>query len=237
MLLVLTASAVDCTRTGTNGVEGGGTPSRSVSHVDPRDRLLELGEAWLRTPATVSYRTSGQVPGQPRTAHLCLRQMFDEDVGEDRTALGEDRTALLRRCSRQGTLRLVWDPPDGWQMDVITPVDRFALASTHDRTQICRSGACRAIPTAEAIVKAGADVFFQAPRKILDAIGATGVKTTAPLTDYDGLPVECFGATGRDEHAEWCYSVDGLLLSFLRGSATDGWTSIEATSFSRPGAA
>jgi hypothetical protein len=232
MLLVLTASVVGCTRTGTSSVEDGGTTSPSVSQIDPRDRLVELGEAWFRTPATVSYRTTGPVLGQPTTAHLCLRQMFDDDFGED-------RTALLRRCSRQGTLRLVWDPPDGWQMDVITPVDRFTLASTHDRTRICRSGeahVCRGIPTAEAIVNAGADFFFQRPRKILAAIGATGVKTTPSPTEYDGLPVECFAATGRDEHVEWCYSVDGLLLSFLRGSATEGWTSIEATSISRPGA-
>lgn len=195
--------------------------------------MLELGEAWFRTPATVSYRTSGPVQGQPTTAHLCLRQMFDDDFGED-------RTALLRKCSRQGTLRLVWDPPDGWQMDVITPVDRFTLASTHDRTQICRRGdphACRAIPTAEAIVKARADVFFQGPGKILAAIGATGVKTTASPTEYDGLPVECFAATGRDEHVEWCFSEKGVLLSFLLGSATSGWQSIEASSVSRPGAA
>jgi hypothetical protein len=233
MLLVLTASVVGCTRTGTSSVEGGGTPSPRVSHIDPRDRLVELGEAWFRSPATVSYRTTGPVLGQPTTAHLCLRQMFDDDFGED-------RTALLRRCSRQGTLRLVWDPPDGWQMDVITPVDRFTLASTHDRTRICRSGdpdACRDIPTAKAIVKAGADIFFQRPRKILAAIGATGAKTTASPTEYKRLPVECFAATGRDEHVEWCYSVDGLLLSFLRGSASEGWTSIDATSVSRPGAA
>jgi len=127
---------------------------------------------------------------------------------------------------------LVWDPPHEWQMDVITPVDRFTLASTHDRTQICRSGdphACRAIPTAEAIVKAGAEVFFQGPRKILAAIGATGVKTTASPTEYDGLPVECFAATGRDELVEWCYTIGGTLVSFLRGTATAGWRSFDAT--------
>jgi hypothetical protein len=225
VLLVLTASAVGCTRTGTSNVEGEGTPSPSESHIDPRDRLLELGEAWFRTTARVSYRTTGPVPGQPTTAHLCLRQMFNDDFGED-------RTALLRRCSRQGTLRLVWDPPDGWQMDVVTPVDRFGLASTHDRTQICRRGdphGCHAIPTAEAIVKATADVFFQGPRKILAAIGATGVNTIASPTEYDGLRVECFAATGRDEHVEWCFSDEGVLLSFLRGSATIGWQSLEAS--------
>jgi hypothetical protein len=224
MLLVLTASAVGCTRTGTGSVEGG-TPSPSGSHIDPRDRLLELGEAWFRTPATVSYRTSGQVPGQPTTAHLCLRQMFDDDFGED-------RTALLRRCSRQGTLRLVWDPPDGWQMDVITPVDHFTLASTHDRTQICRMGdphACRDIPTDEAIAQARADVFFQGPQTILDAIGATEVSAVATGETISGLGAECFAANGPDLHVEWCFSEKGVLLSFLRGSGTSGWESVEAS--------
>jgi hypothetical protein len=154
--------------------------------------------------------------------------MFDDDFGAD-------RTTLLRRCSRQGTLRLVWDPPEGWRMDVITPVDRFTLTSTRDRTRICRSGdphGCRPIGTAEAIVEAGADAFFQPPGEILDEIGATGVKTTAAPTGYAGLPVECFAATGRDEHVEWCYSEEGLLLRFLRGSARAGWASLEATSIS-----
>jgi hypothetical protein len=222
MLIALTAA---CSGKAARGNVDAGHATVATSKGDPQDRLLELGEEWFRTPATVSYRTSGQVPGQPTTAHLCLRQMFDDDFGED-------RTALLRRCSRQGTLRLVWDPPEGWQMDVITPVDHFTLASTHDRTQICRSGdphACRAIPTAEAIVKARADVFFQGPRTILAAIGATRVKTTASPTAYDGLPVECFAATGRDEHVEWCFSDEGVLLSFLRGSAANGWQSVEAS--------
>jgi hypothetical protein len=203
------------------------------SDIVPMERLDALGQAWTRASATITYRTTGRVLGQPTTAHLCLRQMFDNDYGED-------RTSLLRRCSRQGTLRLVWDPSDGWQMDVITPVDRFSLTSIHDRTRICRMGdppACRRIRTAEAIVKAGADVFFQRPRRILAAVGATGVKATASPIEYAGLPVECFAATGREEHVEWCYSMDGLLLSFLRGSVTDGWTSLEATSVSGPGAA
>lgn len=129
----------------------------------------------------------------------------------------------------------MWDPPDGWQMDVITPVDRFTLASTRDRTRICRIGeapACRGIPTAEAIAKARANVFFQRPRQVLAAIGATRVKTTESPTDYDGPPVECFAATGRDEHVEWCYAKDGTLVSFLRGSTTAGWRSFEATAVS-----
>jgi len=151
--------------------------------------------------------------------------MFDDDFGED-------RTALLRRCSRQGTLRLVWDPPNGWQMDVITPVDHFTLASTQDRTQICRAGdphACRDIPTDEAIAKARADVFFQGPQKILDAIGATEVSAVATGETIPGLGAECFAANGPDLHVEWCFSEKGVLLSFLRGSGTSGWESVEAS--------
>lgn len=231
IFLTLTFAA-GCSGHPAHGTEHQGSPTTpAIPAIDAATRLDALGRAWTRTSAIITYRTTGRVLGQPTTAHLCLRQMFDDDFGED-------RTTLLRRCSRQGTLRLVWDPPDGWQMDVITPVDGFTLASTHDRTRICRSGdphACRGIPTAEAIVKAGADMFFQRPRTILAAIGATGVKTTASPTEYDGLPVECFAATGRDEHVEWCYSRDGLLLSFLRGSATEGWTSIDATSVSQAG--
>ena len=231
--LVTLTFAAGCSGHRAHGKEHEGTSATpAISTVDAAPRLDALGRGWTRTSAIITYRTTGPVLGQPATAHLCLRQMFDDDFGED-------RTALLRRCSRQGTLRLVWDPPDGWQMDVITPVDRFTLTSTHDRTRICRSAdpnACRRIPTAEAIVKAGADIFFQRPRRILAAVGATGVKSTTSPTEYDRLPVECFAATGRDEHVEWCYSVDGLLLSFLRGSATEGWTSVDATSVSRPGA-
>jgi hypothetical protein len=224
-LVTLTFSA-GCSGDRAHGKEHEGPTTPAI---DAATRLDAFGRAWTGTPAIITYRTTGRVLGQPTTGHLCLRQMFDDDFGK------KDRTALFRRCSRQGTLRLVWDPPDGWQMDVITPVDRFTLASAHDRTRICRSGdphACRGIPTAEAIFKAGADIFFQRPRRILAAIGATEVKTTASSTD-DGLPAECFAATGRDEHVEWCYSEDGLLLSFLRGSASDGWTSIDATSVAR----
>ena len=72
----------------------------------------------------------------------------------------------------------------------------------------------------------------QRPRQVLAAIGATRVKMTASPTDYDGPPVECFAATGRDEHVEWCYAKDGRLVSFLRGSGTTGWRSFEATTAS-----
>jgi len=210
------------------------TPSPSpslVSATDARDRLNALGEAWFETRATVAYNTVGAVEGQPVSTHQCLRQMSEYEL---------NRTALLRMCNRQGRLRLTWDPPDRWRTEVITPLDRFLMISTPGRTRICPSGdphACRTIPMADAIAEAGADVFFQGPAQILDAIGATEVAAIAPPSGKFRVSVECFAASGRVEHVEWCYSRDGLLLSFLRGSATDGWTSIDATSVSRQGAA
>jgi hypothetical protein len=82
---------------------------------------------------------------------------------------------------------------------------------------------------AEAIVKASADVFFQRPRKILHAIGATELKAVASPEPIAGLRVECFAASGPELHVEWCFSETGVLLSFLRGSGASGWGSVEAT--------
>jgi hypothetical protein len=221
VVILLVVAGPACTGASASSSTVSETPAAS-SKDNPMDRLTALAASWFETGASVVYRTTAHVPGQPTTAHLCLRQMFDDDFGED-------RTALLRRCSRQGTLRLMWDPPDVWRMDVITPVDRFTLASTDDRTQICRRGICRAIPRDEAIVDAGADVFFHGPRRILDEIGATAVRAVASPEPIAGLGVECFAANGPEVHVEWCFSDKGVLLSFLRGSGASGWESVEAS--------
>ena len=204
------------------------TPLTSpVPSPEARDRLAALGDEWFRTVATITYHTTAPVPGQPVTAHLCLRQLADrlQIFG------AEGRTALLRRCSRQGSLRLVWDPPNGWRMDVITPVDRFTLTSAHERTRLCRfrdPDDCRATQTADAIDRAGVDVFFRPPEQILDEIGATEV-AQIDSPDDAVVPVECFAASGRNEHVEWCYAADGSLVYFLRGPSAKGWRSFEAT--------
>jgi hypothetical protein len=72
-----------------------------------------------------------------------------------------------------------------------------------------------------------------APEEVLRRIGAPESAVGAsPETASIGEPVECFHATGPGGHVEWCYSADALLLSFLSGSATLGWTSLEAVSAS-----
>jgi hypothetical protein len=227
-LVVLTTLAAGCTSSGTDEPSLSPVSSPSASPVSPaeaRDRLIELGEAWSRVPATVTYRTTVPVAGQPVTAHLCLRQLFERDFG------AEKRAALFRRCSRQGSIRLVWDPPNGWRMDVITPVDRFTVTSAHDITRSCRfqhPDGCRVIATGDAVERTGADVLLRRPEQILHEIGATEV-TSIESPDDAVVPVECFAATGREEHVEWCYAADGTLVSFLRGPSAKGWTSFEAT--------
>ena len=231
MLLALSSWVAGCTSADTDEPPLSPVSSPSATPIPPadaRDRLFALANAWSRVSATVEYRTTGPVPGQPETAHLCLRQLADRDYGPLK------RAALLRRCSRQGSLRLRWDPPDGWRMDVITPVDRFTLTSAHDRTRICRGEdrrACRAIPTADAVAMASAEVFFRPPGRILREIGATEVRSTAAPVDAVA-PVECFAASGPDEHVEWCFGADGVLVSFLHGSGGSGWASIDATDVS-----
>ena len=208
--------------------------SASLSHdaEDAGDRLVAFGESWFETPATVSYRTRGHVLGQPTTAHLCLRQMFDDDFGED-------RTALLRRCSQQGTLRLVWDPPGHWQMDVTSPIERFRLTSTPRHSLLCGTARdprarCRSISSRRAQTASPFGFLLMAPNEILEEVGAPlDTVRASPARSLVSEHLQCFDASGPEEHVEWCYSRDGLLLSFLRGSAADGWTSIEATSVSR----
>ena len=76
--------------------------------------------------------------------------------------------------------------------------------------------------------------IFLAPEEVLHLIGAPESAVDASLeTALVADRVECFHATGPGGHVEWCYSADALLLSFLSGSATEGWTSLEAVSVSR----
>ena len=83
-------------------------------------------------------------------------------------------------------------------------------------------------PGIERLIEAGVDVFFRPPERILDEIGATEV-TEIDSPDDAVVPVECFAASGRNEHVEWCYAAGGSLVSFLRGPSAKGWRSFVAT--------
>ena len=203
------------------------SPSPSPSPVPSaaaRDRLFALGDGWFGRGATVVYDTVGALAGQSTSTHQCLRMMAER---------GMDRESLLQMCNRQGTLELTWDPPR-WQMDVTTPLNHFAVFSSPRRTRICEGGdphACRVVSLADAIAESGVDVFFRRPDQILDEIAATEV-TAIESPDDAVVPVECFAASGPDEHVEWCFGADGVLVSFLRYSGGTGWESVEATDVS-----
>jgi hypothetical protein len=207
---------------------GNATPTIPTIHA--RTRLDALGEAWLRTPATIGYRTTAPVPGQPESTHQCLRQLVGGAI---------DRPTALRMCSRQGRLRLTWDPPDRWRMEVTSPLDRFSILSTTEGSVVCSRSEpddhpCRSVRSREARDASSFGFLLMTPTQILDAIGTDDV-SVGPSSEAQvvGRRVECFEATGPRDHVEWCYSDDGLLLSFLGGSAADGWTAIEAVSVSR----
>jgi hypothetical protein len=194
---------------------------------DARAQLDALGEAWFRTPATITYQTTGKVPGQPASSHQCLRQLVGGAI---------DRRTALRMCSRQGLLKLAWDPPDRWRMDVTSPVDRFNVLSTTDGSVICPAAdgdrACRPISTRAAKRASPFSFLFVRPERILDAIGATdGAVVAEPGTEVARVGVTCFAASGRRGRAEWCYSRGGLLLSFLEGAGGD-LTTLEAVAVS-----
>lgn len=207
----------------------GETTSSAGPGIEPHERLRALGEAWLRTPATISYRATAPVPGQPSSTHQCLRQLV--------TSV-DDREEALRRCNQQGRMKLTWDPPDRWRMDVTSPIERVRILSTTTGSVLCPGPAeddrsCRSIRSREARMASPFEFILLTPDEVLHRIGAPGSAVVISLgTGSVAEPVECFRATGRRGHVEWCYSADDLLLSFLSGSATDGWISLEATDVS-----
>jgi hypothetical protein len=124
-------------------------------------------------------------------------------------------------------------------MEVTSPIERFRLVSSPDGNLLCETALdpdppCRTIPSRRVLTASPFGFLLLSPGEILEEIGAPlDAVAASPATGVVGEQVECFHASGPREHVEWCYSRDGLLLSFLRGSATDGWTSIDATSVSR----
>jgi len=229
ILLTVTLTAA-CSGHRGHGKDERSATTPTIPAIDAATRLDALGRAWARTPATIIYRTVAPIPGQPASTHQCLRQLV--------TSI-EDRAEALRRCSRQGRLTLTWDPPEGWQMDVTSPIERFRIVSTADSSLLCRTSAdpnasCRSISSRRARAASPFGFLLMAPSEILALVGAPRDTVQAsPATDLIGEHLECFHAAGPAEDVGWCFSRDGLLLSFLRGSAAGGWTSIEATSISR----
>jgi hypothetical protein len=122
-------------------------------------------------------------------------------------------------------------------MDVTSPIERLGILSTTAGSVLCAASeddrSCRSIRSREAWMASPFGLILLTPEEVLHLIGASETAVdaspgTAPVADH----LECFHATGPGGHVEWCYSEDALPLSFLYGSATDGWTSLDAIDFS-----
>jgi hypothetical protein len=75
---------------------------------DPRAgaRLDALGERWMTTVATITYRTKRRDPGEATSPHQCLIRFVGDTV---------DRRTGVMLCWGTGEMRLAWERSDRWR--------------------------------------------------------------------------------------------------------------------------
>jgi len=195
---------------------------------EPRTRLVALGNRWFASPATITYHTTERDPGEATSPHQCLRQLVGGEV---------DRQTGLRICSGVGEMRLVWDPPDRWRMDGVSPDGGFTRLSTPDGDVRCRGTEVAASTCFATEARGPFASLVEAPVRTLDELGASGGSVSAgPRRTIAGTPAECFIAIGGSAEAshrvEWCFSRSGLLLYLFDGVERGRVTTVEATDVS-----
>jgi hypothetical protein len=199
---------------------GTGSSRRSDAAMSADAELSLLGNLWFETPpVTITYRTTDRPPGEPTSAHQCLRQMKGFDT---------DRQELLAICNRSGTVALAWNPPERWRMDLVTAEDAFAVVASPSASFRCRAHAgpercIRLSPNGAAAETAFAPLVTE-PGRILERIGVSegGAVIRSGTRTIARSSATCFSATGRSQVSEvWCFSDEGLLL-FASTSTPDG---------------
>jgi hypothetical protein len=187
-----------------------------------RERLEMLGSEWSQTPATITYSTQTHAPGETTSPHQCLRQMFGGEI---------DRPTAVRMCARQGVLRLTWDPPDRWRMDVTTPNEAYVVISIPGGSLRCDGddgevSDCIRRTSRQAQTESPFRWVLWTPHRILARIGAErpGDVIRARDRTIGDIRAECFWASGvSDQEAGWCLSTSGIPL-FLTTRTADGWS-------------
>ena len=220
-ILLLAPVASACT-------EGSGPDAPIV--VDAGARLDALGERWMTTPATITYRTTQRKPGEATSPHQCLRQLVGDAIGRH-----SDVQSGLRICSGVGEMRLVWDPPDRWRIDQTAPGSRVTLLSTSDGRVRCHVVHLPAPRCVAAETDGPFGSLLDPPALTVDQIRS--VVTASAQRTIAGIRSDCFaverGPAGAIHTVEWCYSPDGLLL-FLNDTVEGGRVmTAEATEASR----
>jgi len=193
---------------------------------DAGARLDALAAQWGSRPATITYRTTEREPGDPTSAHQCLRQLVG--VGEVDVATG------LRLCSGVGEMRLAWDPPERWRMDEASPRRSVTRVSTSERLLRCTGEGINMSACVDAERDGPFGSLVDPPALSIDEIGTV---TAGAERTIAGIRSECFGVevgpAGAIHTVGWCYSPDGLLL-FLSDTVEGGRVvTAEATEVSR----
>jgi hypothetical protein len=228
-LVLVVLAMTSCTSTRPEA--SGPGPTTPTSSGDPMTRLERLGRTWFRTSATVTFDTQTHDPGEPLSQHQCIRQLW---LGDQSSI---DRPTAVRMCARQGVLRLVWDPPDRWRMDVTTPNDEYALISSPGVSYRCEGAgenlsSCVARTSSQAERATSFRSVLATPGDVLVRIGADahGSVTRALDRSIAGTKAECYWATGvSDQEAGWCFSTTGVLMFFTLSTADGASARLEAT--------
>ena len=198
---------------------------------DPTARLERLGRLWFGTSATVTFDTQTHDPGEPLSQHQCIRQLW---LGDQSSI---DRATAVRMCARQGVLRLTWDPPDQWRMDVRTPNEEYAVISATLGSYRCEGtgesiSSCVARTSGEAERATPFRYVLATPEDVLVRIGADthGSVTRALDRPIAGTKAECYWAIGvSDQEAGWCFSTSSVLMFFTISTADGASARLEAT--------
>jgi hypothetical protein len=206
-------------------------PSTPPFGGDPTARLERLGRVWFETSATVTFDTQVREAGEPASLHQCIRQLF---LGDQSSI---DRPTAVRMCARQGVLRLVWDPPDRWRMDVTTPNDEYALISSPGVSYRCKGAgenlsSCVARTSSQAERATSFRSVLATPEDVVVRIGADAHGSVRRALDRSiaGTKAECYWATGvSDQEAGWCFSTAGVLMFFTFSTADGASARLEAT--------
>jgi hypothetical protein len=192
---------------------------RSDATMSADAELSLLGSLWFETPpVTITYRTTDRPPGEPTSAHQCLRQM---------AASALTGKKLLAICNRMGTVALAWNPPERWRMDVVTAGDAFAVVATPSGFRcrvLARWERCIRLSPNGASVETAFGPLVTEPGRILERIGVSeaGTVIRSGTRTIASSSATCFSATGRAQVTEvWCFSDEGLLL-FASTSTPDG---------------
>lgn len=186
-----------------------GTPT-AVTTVTTIAELRAAVARWLRTPATITYRSERQRPGLPESVHQCLRAVVSERTGIQKG---------LRMCDPSGVVTLLWDPPGRWRLDVAEGgITTTAIVAGQDGLMCERpmggGVSCRS-RSIDAIL--GVVPFRELIAGVTRTLRSVGLSPGGPVTStagvVAGVPVRCFGSRSGTSAARWCFADEGALLS------------------------